>query len=99
MPVAGASWQVLDPPRRRIAAPDGDIEPARRARDCPALDQQRQQHHHERDVEIDRRMRQADQERDRGEEDADRAAQPHQGDERLLARGEAERRKKEETKE
>ena len=67
-----------------------ETEEAGGAADGPALDQQRDQHHHEGDVEIALGIGQAGQDRDRGEEDRDRAAQAHPGDEAALRPGEAE---------
>ena len=67
------------------------METARRNRNCPALDQERNQHHHETDVEEDQRVAHADQERDRGEENADGAAQTDPADEQALRQAEAHR--------
>ena len=76
----------LDAARQRIAARQSDMSSfARPMRHGPALHQQRHQHDHEGDVEIKMRCRQPDQQRDRGQENADRAAQAHPGDEQLLA--------------
>ena len=58
---------------------------AGRKRHRPALHQQRQQHDDEGDVEKQIGARQPDQQRDRRQEDADRAAQADPGNEQLLA--------------
>ena len=86
----------LDPPRQRILARKRNVEPPRRPGDGPTLDQQRGQHHHERDVEIDLRLGQAHQQRNRCQEDADRAAQPDPGDERVLSPRKSKRRQAQE---
>ena len=86
----------LDPTRQRVAARKRDVEPPRRRRDGPALHQERHQNHDEAHVEIEMRVRQPDQQRDRGDENADGAAQADPGDEQLLAQAEAEGRETEE---
>ena len=73
----------LDPARQRIGARERHVELARGKSHGPALHQQRQQDHDEGDVEKQVGRRQADQQRDRGEEDADRAAQADPGHEQF----------------
>ncbi len=75
-------------------APDGavrarqrDVQFARGRRQRPALHQERDENDDEGDVEIDVRAGNADQQRDRCEEDADRTAQADPGDEQLFAPG------------
>ncbi len=87
----------LDPARQRIAARERRRRSRRAAgamvQPCTRSDTSTTT---KRDVEIELGVRHADQQRDRREEDADRAAQADPGDEHLLAPGEAERRKAQE---
>ena len=56
-----------------------DMQPPGGKRNGPALDQQRDEHHHEADVEIDLSFRQPDEQRNRRDEDADGSAQTDPG--------------------
>src|SRR5262249_62174720 len=80
------SWQVeFDPARHVIVVRQSEMEAVCRKGDGPALDQERSQHDHEGDIEIDERRRQAHEQWNRSQEYADGPAQPDPGDERLLA--------------
>lgn len=74
-----------------IVARHRDAEGVGRAFQRPALDHQRGEHDHEGDVEVQPRIRQLRQQRDRRQEDADGAAQPDPGNEADLAPAVAER--------
>ena len=83
----------FNPAWGRVVMRERDVQPPGGRRNGPALGSKRHQHDHEADVEIEQRIRQPDQQRDRGEENPDRAAQSDPRDEQLFSQREAERRK------
>ena len=85
----------LDAARGAIGARQRDMKPPGGCAQCPALQQQRDDHDDKGDVEIEVGFREPDQHRDRGQKDRDRAAQAGPGDEYLLPPVEAEWREAE----
>ena len=85
----------LDPLNRAHARRHGQLQPSRHRTDRPPLQHQRGEHDQEGDVEDLLRVGQAGDQRQDREQDGDRAAQAHPGDEGDLAAGEAERQQAE----